>query len=234
MSKLDAIEINPKQTANASVIWLHGLGASADDFVPIVPQLNLPLDHRIRFVFPNAPVQPVTLNGGFPMPAWYDIYGLAGDSRQDKEGIRKTEGLVRALIEQEEARGIDPCNIILAGFSQGGAMALHTGLRYHKHLGGIIALSTYLPLADLAPSELSSANKNLPILMVHGAYDGIVKPEWAELSRNTLNELGYKVEWHTYEMAHTVCPEEIKLITDWLKNSLSAKCYNHTAGSTTL
>ncbi len=218
--KLDAIEINPKQSANASIIWLHGLGASAEDFLPIVPQLNLPDDHAMRFVFPNAPIQPVTLNGGFPMPAWYDIYGLAGDVRQDEAGIRRTENLVQALIEKEQQRGIKPERIILAGFSQGGAMALHTGLRYPKKLAGIIALSTYLPLADMVANELHPANKDLPILMVHGTDDPVVLPEWAELSRNTLQKLDYKIQWQTYEMAHSFCQEELILIVNWLQKVL--------------
>ena len=218
--KLDAIEINPKQSANASIIWLHGLGASAEDFLPIVPQLNLPDDHAMRFVFPNAPIQPVTLNGGFPMPAWYDIYGLAGDIRQDEAGIRRTENLVQALIEKEQQRGIKAERIILAGFSQGGAMALHTGLRYPKKLGGVIALSTYLPLADLVASELHPANRDLPILMVHGTDDPVVLPEWAELSRNTLQKLDYKIQWQTYEMAHSFCQEELILIVNWLQKVL--------------
>lgn len=214
--QLDALEVNPKQPANASVIWLHGLGASASDFLPIVPQLNLPHDHGIRFVFPNAPVQPVTINNGYRMPAWYDIYGLTGDERQDEEGIRKTEVLVSALIDKEQQRGIKPENIILAGFSQGGAMALHTGLRYPKTLGGIIALSTYLPLADMVANELHPANQSTPVLMMHGIYDLIVKLEWGEISRDTLRQLGYSIDWQTYPMAHIVCPEQIHYLVDWL------------------
>lgn len=218
IKKLDAIEINPNQPADASMIWLHGLGASGSDFLPIVPQLNLPLEHRIRFVFPNAPIRPVTLNFGYPMPAWYDIYDLTGDAGQDEEGIRKTEGLVRQFIEQEEQRGIAPERILLAGFSQGGAMALHTGLRYPRRLGGIMALSTYLPLADFVPNELHPVNKEIPILMVHGTFDAVVKLEWAELAHDMLTKLGYPLDWKTYPMAHTFCQEEIDYIRAWLKN----------------
>lgn len=220
LTKLDTIELNPKQPADASIIWLHGLGASADDFLPIVPQLNLPHDHTFRFVFPNAPIQPVTLNGGVPMPAWYDIYGLAGNVKQDVIGIRRTEDLVRALIDDEQERGIKPERIIVAGFSQGGAMALHTGLRYPKKLGGIIALSTYLPLADMVASELHPANKDISILIIHGTFDNVVLPEWAELSRDTLQKLNYPIEWHTYAMGHSVCQEELAQIVAWMQKVL--------------
>jgi phospholipase/carboxylesterase len=219
MNLLDTIELNPEQPATASVIWLHGLGASANDFLPIVPQLKLPLDHTIRFIFPNAPAMPVTLNGGFPMPAWYDIYGLAGNARQDEAGIRKSEGLVQALLDKELRRGIKSERIVLAGFSQGGAMALHTGLRYPERLGGILALSTYLPLADMAANELIAA-KDLPILMIHGSFDPVVKLEWAEFSRTTLQQLGYTIDWRAYPMAHSVCPEEIEQIVAWLTTQL--------------
>lgn len=214
--QLDVIEVNPKQAANASIIWLHGLGASANDFLPIVPQLNLPHDHGIRFLFPNAPIQAVTINSGYPMPAWYDIYGLTEDIRQDEAGIRKTEALVSAIIDQELQRGIKPEHIILAGFSQGGAMALHTSLRYPKRLGGVIALSTYLPLANTLATELHPANQITPILMMHGTQDMLVKPEWGEISRDTLTQLGYTVIWRTYPMAHTICAEQINHLVDWL------------------
>ncbi len=219
MNRLNTIELDSPQPANASVIWLHGLGASADDFLPIVPQLNLPLDHTIRFIFPNAPLRPVSLNGGYAMPAWYDIYGLAGDAKQDELGIRQSEELVLALIAQELQRGIKAERIVLAGFSQGGAMALHTGLRYSTKLAGVLALSTYLPLADLAENELI-APKDLDILMIHGSLDKVVKLEWAEISRQTLHQLGYTIDWQLYPMAHTFCLEEVAQISQWLINKL--------------
>jgi phospholipase/carboxylesterase len=212
---LPAVVIEPVPPARASVIWLHGLGADGHDFESLIPHLGLPPAAGIRFIFPHAPHRPVTINGGMRMRAWYDISG-AVPPREDDAGIRASEQAVRSLIEREITAGIAPERILLAGFSQGGAIALHTGLRYPRRLAGILALSTYLPLADTLARETDPANRQLPILMAHGTEDGIIPLPRALQSRDLLTRLGYAVEWHSYPMGHSVCTEEIADIAAWL------------------
>jgi phospholipase/carboxylesterase len=198
------------------VIWLHGLGATADDFESIVPMLKLPKD-SIRFIFPQAPVQAVTINNGYEMPAWFDILGLKDQSPEDEVGIARAEKNLRALIEKEIERSVDSKNIILAGFSQGGAVALYTGLRYEKPLGGILALSTYLPLASKLSEEKNEANHAIPIFMAHGKHDDVISLDIAENVKQLLTSLNYKIDWHVYDMAHSVCMEEIEDISKFLQ-----------------
>ncbi len=203
------------------VIWLHGLGADGYDFVPIVPELRLPEGCAPRFVFPHAPVRPVTLNNGTRMRAWYDIAGLSGAEAEDDQGIRESAALVEQLISRERERGVAAGRVVLAGFSQGGAIALHTALRHAESLAGVLALSTYLPLRA-ALDEASSANRRVPILMCHGLYDPILPIEAAERSRDLLRARGYTVEWKPYPMQHQVCAEEIADISVWLGSVLRA------------
>jgi phospholipase/carboxylesterase len=215
---LDAIEIeNGGGAPDAAVIWLHGLGADGHDFEPIVPELDLPDALRVRFIFPHAPMQPVTINGGESMRAWYDIYN---DRRHDEAGIRASQARVEALLARERTRGIPARRIVLAGFSQGGAIALQTGLRHAERLAGILALSTYLPLAETVDVEAGPANRDVPIMMMHGTQDQLILLERASFSRRTLEELGYPVEWRQYRMQHAVCAEEIADIGAWLRRVL--------------
>lgn len=216
---LDAIEIETGPAPDAAVLWLHGLGADGHDFEPLVPELRLPRELRVRFVFPHAPVRPVTLNMGMSMRAWYDIIQLGG-GREDDAGIRASQGLLEALIARERARGVAAARIVLAGFSQGGAIALHTGLRHAERLAGILALSTYLPLAATLAAEASAANRDVPLLMAHGRFDDVIPLERARQSRLALEALGAKVEWREYPMPHSVCPEEIAHIAAWLRSVL--------------
>ena len=203
---------------DASIIWLHGLGADGHDFEPIVPELPLPPGLRARFVFPHAPVQSVTINYGHVMPAWYDVYG---DGRQDADGIRVSQGRIEALIARERARGVSTRRIVLAGFSQGGAIALQTGLRHPERLAGILALSTYLPLAETLGAEANPANRDVPIFMAHGTEDPVIPLQRAAISRDQLRKLGHQVEWHEYPMPHAVCPEEIADVGAWLGRVLA-------------
>ena len=198
----------------ASVIWMHGLGADGHDFEPIVDELELP-PRPIRFIFPHAPRRPVTINGGMMMRAWYDISDAA-IRREDASGVRQSQAIVEQLITGELARGVASTDIVLAGFSQGGAIALHTGLRHAARLAGVMALSTYLPLADTLAEEASAANRDLPIFMAHGKHDPVVVPARASSSRDTLQGLGYAVQWQEYPMPHAVCPQEIVDISRWL------------------
>lgn len=216
----EAVTLEPPAAHNATVIWLHGLGADGHDFVPIVPELGLPRDHGIRFIFPHAPVQPVTINGGMPMRAWYDIPSLTRVDQQDDAGIRASERRVSALIEQEIAAGIPAQRIVIAGFSQGGAIALHLGVRYPRRLGGLVALSTYLPVQDSVHAEIHPANRDLPIFMAHGTFDPIVPYAWGADSAKGLQAAGYPLEWHEYPMQHQVCAEEIERIGAWLQQRL--------------
>jgi phospholipase/carboxylesterase len=213
--QLPAAVIEPATTARSSVIWLHGLGADGHDFESLVPHLGLPPAAGIRFVFPHAPYRPVTINGGMRMRAWYDISG-AIPPREDERGIRESEQELCALIEREIAAGIAPASILLAGFSQGGAIALHTGLRYPVRLAGILALSTYLPLPETLPQEAHPANRGVPILMAHGNEDTIIPYATARRSYELMNSWGYAVEWRTYIMGHGVCAEEVAEIAAWL------------------
>ncbi|OZI68992.1 alpha/beta hydrolase [Bordetella genomosp. 1] len=217
---LDCIELETGPNPTHAVIWLHGLGADANDFVPVVPELRLGATPPVRFVFPNAPVQPVTINGGMAMRSWYDILVLDLVRQEDANGIRASEAAVQALIARENARGIPTSRIFLAGFSQGCAMTLHTGLRLQEKLAGMIALSGYLPLLDLAEAERHDANRDTPIFMAHGTYDPVVNIARAEASRARLTALGYEVSWHTYPMPHSVCIEEINDIGSFLREHL--------------
>ncbi len=212
--------LEPLQPATAAVIWLHGLGASGDDFFRLVPQLHLPHNHSIRFIFPDAPTRPVTLNGGHQMPAWYDITGLTLESREDEPGIRETDRAIKLLIEQQIESGIPANRIILAGFSQGGAIALFCGLRYPEKIAGVLALSTYLPLASLLVAERSLANHMTPIFIAHGKNDNVVPIAWAELAKNQLESVGHPVLWRTYAMDHSLCIEEVREIAAWLQQIL--------------
>ncbi len=217
VANLEFIEINPKLPAQASVIWLHGLGADGHDFESIVPQLGLPQQTAIRFIFPHAPKRPITINGGLTMRAWFDVRGFSNATLQDEEGIKHSARLIEALIANELNRGIPAEKIILAGFSQGGAMALHVGLRYPLRLGGLLILSAFLPLAESLIDEKHPANADIPILMLHGTQDPILPLALAEMGRDALLKQGYSVEFETYAMAHSVCPPEIVKIGEWLK-----------------
>ncbi|MFZ1605693.1 MAG: alpha/beta hydrolase fold domain-containing protein [Rhodoferax sp.] len=214
------LESQPGTPATAAVIWLHGLGADGNDFAGLVPELDLKGCPPIRFVFPHAPSIPVTINGGYVMPAWYDILGLNLVDRQDAAGIQKSERAIVALIENEVARGIAYDRIVLAGFSQGCAMALHTALRLPHTLAGIMALSGYLPLADRTRTERQQANAHTPIFMAHGTMDPVVAVTRGEDSRDALVALGHPVHWHTYPMQHAVHPHEIADIAAFLKQVL--------------
>ena len=211
---LDAIEIETGKNPTASVIWLHGLGADGNDFAPIVPELRLP-KAGIRFVFPHAPVRPVTINAGMRMRAWYDIADGA-NRREDERGVRASQVLIEALIGREKERGTKAGRLVLAGFSQGGAIALHTGLRHPERIAGIMALSAYVPVEEKLSAEASTANRDVPIFMGHGSDDPIIPLVRAEQSRNLLKSLGYPAEWHKYAMPHSVCPEELADIGTWL------------------
>jgi phospholipase/carboxylesterase len=217
----EAVVLAPEAPANAAVIWLHGLGADGYDFVPIVDELRLPSSLATRFVFPHARARPVTINNGVVMRAWYDIKGFGPERVEDEEGIRESEGIVRKFIEAEVAAGIPAKRIVIAGFSQGGAIALQTGLRYPDRLAGIMALSTYLPLHDGVAREAAAANRDVPILMCHGLYDGVVPLALGTQSREMLASLGYQAQWKTYPMEHNVSAAEITDISAWLQHVLS-------------
>ncbi len=219
---LPCIEISSGPIPTAAVIWLHGLGASGDDFAAIVPELDLHDCPAIRFVFPHAPSIPVTLNNGYVMPAWYDIVGTQLQRREDEAGIRQSAQAIEALIAREVQRGIRPERIVLAGFSQGCAMVLHTGLRHAERLAGIMALSGYLPLAGTLAAERSPANQHTPIFQAHGNADPMIEQSRAEASRDALRALGYTVQWHSYPMPHSVHPQEIRDIGDFLRQTLAS------------
>ncbi len=217
---LDCVEIEPKGQANAAVIWLHGLGADGHDFESIVPFLGLDEAVRARFVFPNAPQIPVTINGGMVMRSWYDITEMDLGRRNDSEGIQRSASQLADLIARENERGIPTDRVICAGFSQGGAIALYQGLRHPAKLAGILALSTYLVLADSLAEERSEINAQTPIFQAHGTFDPMVPFEGGELARRQLEQLGYSIEWHQYPMQHQVAPEEIEAIGKWLNRTL--------------
>lgn len=218
---LPTVEHETASLLTHSVIWLHGLGADGHDFAPIVPELVAQEWPGLRFVFPHAPVRPVTLNGGMPMRAWYDIAGVDLTSRQDETGMRASIEAVQGLIVRENARGVPDERIVLAGFSQGGAIALAGGLRHPRRLAGIIALSTYLPMQGSFEVERSAANAATPIFWGHGTADPIVPLTRGVQSRDVLQGLGYSVEWHTYPMPHSVCAEEIAHLRAWLGKRLA-------------
>lgn len=216
-----ALTLNPGSAARASVIWLHGLGADGNDFAPIIPELNLPAALAVRFVFPHAPYRPVTINNGYRMRAWYDIKALALQAQEDAAGVRASQQLTQTLIQRELDQGIALNRIAIAGFSQGGAIALQTALRYPQRLAGVMALSSYLPLRDSLAAELSAANRELPILMCHGRQDPVVPLMLGELSRDALIAQGLKVNFRLYDMPHSVCAEEIMDIAAWLRKILA-------------
>ncbi|HCH70480.1 MAG TPA: carboxylesterase [Colwellia sp.] len=218
---LDRITIEPKKTATSCVIWLHGLGDSGAGFAPVVPLLNLPHNHAIRFVFPHAPEQAISINNGFVMPAWYDIKNNDLHNRADMDGVLKSESLVQALIQEQIDNGIPASNIVLAGFSQGGVMSLYTGLRYEQTLAGIIALSCYLPIKDQLPTELSTANKNTLVLQHHGKVDDVVPMSAGKMANELMKNKGYNTQWKTYPMAHSVLPEQLNDIGTWLTKCLA-------------
>lgn len=215
-----AVILTSTVTPTATIIWLHGLGADGHDFVPIVPELHLPSTLAVRFVFPHAPHRPVTLNNGYVMRAWYDIKALALQAQEDVDGVHASEQLVRQLIQTELDAGIPANRIVIAGFSQGGAIALQTALRYPQRLAGVMPLSTYLPLRDTLASEASAANRDLPILMCHGRQDPVVPLQLGERSRDLLLTLGYAVDFRLYDMPHSVCGSEINDIAAWLAQVL--------------
>jgi phospholipase/carboxylesterase len=211
----EAVTLEPDAPANAAVVWLHGLGADGHDFVPIVNELRLPASAKVRYVFPHAPVRPVTINGGMPMRAWYDIVSLTRADQQDDGGIRHSAQITQDHIEAEVAAGVPRSRIVLAGFSQGGAIALHAGLRQVEPLAGILALSTYVPVHTRVPAELTPAGRNTPILMCHGVYDNVVPLMLGTSSRDGLRQLGCTVEWHDYPMQHEVSGDEIDDLSAW-------------------
>ena len=213
---LPCIEIDPPLPARAAVIWLHGLGADGHDFEGVVPQLGLPADAAVRFLFPHAPEMPVTLNNGYVMRAWYDLYSLDLSGGEDEAGIRASEARLRALVEREVARGIPLERIVLAGFSQGGAVVLHTGLRYQQRLGGIMALSTYLPLRAKVHEERRAESAETPVFVAHGQFDSVIPERAGRHAAETLSEWGMKCDYHSHPMDHSVCPEELEQIRDWL------------------
>lgn len=218
---LECITLEPAAPANACVIWMHGLGADGNDFVPMVPELGLPRGHAVRFIFPNAPTMAVTINGGYVMRAWYDIVSAELDKRADENGVRTSALAIDALIADQRAKGIASNRIVLAGFSQGGVIALQAGLRYPEKLGGIMALSTYLACAETLATEASSSNRNLPIFMVHGTMDQVIPIALAKRSKSRLETHGYKIDWHEYGMPHSVCAEEIDDIAAFVKRVLA-------------
>jgi len=218
---LDAVEINPPGTPNACLVWLHGLGADGHDFEPLIPQLGIVEEHGVRVVLPHAPQRPVTVNAGMRMPAWYDIQALDLRTREDAAGIVRSQQQLEALIDNEIAAGIPSRRIVLAGFSQGGAMVLHTGLRYPQPLAGILALSSYLPLRDSLAAEASGVNRGIPVMMMHGTWDPVVPLPLAVASRDFLVQQGYAVGWHTWPMQHSVCAEEVVAIREWLLRVLA-------------
>lgn len=220
LNTLTSIEISPNNPAQSTMIWLHGLGADGNDFVSMIPELNLSPDINMRFIFPNAPVKPVTINNGYAMRAWYDIYGLSIQERIDKEGIAQSVAEIEKIIENEIARGIPSQRIFLGGFSQGAAIALATGLCYSKPLAGILGLSGYLPIADELPQKANDANLRTPIFIAHGTQDPIVPFALGQATQQFLTQAHYHVSWHSYPMPHSVCKEEIDDIRNWIEKIL--------------
>ena len=217
---LPTIEIERGSDPTHTILWMHGLGADGNDFVPIIDELALPSDISVRFVFPHAPMRAVTINKGFVMRAWYDVLELSFNRAEDEEGLRDSQRAIELLLERERQRGIMPGRIVLAGFSQGGAMALQTGLRYPEKLAGIMALSCYLPMRQSLATESHCANYSTAIFMAHGNLDSVVPMSLATASRKMLLESGYAVEWHDYPMAHSVCADEMADISSWLQRVL--------------
>lgn len=217
---LQVIEIETEKNPTATIIVLHGLGADGSDFVPVAEQLDLARVGPVRFIFPHAPTMPVTINGGYVMPAWFDILGTDLVRREDEAGLRRSQAQVEALIAKERSRGIEASRIVLAGFSQGCALTLMTGLRCAERLAGLVGLSGYLPLADKIANERTGANGDVPIFLAHGRMDPVIPIARAVASRDALSALGHPVEWHEYPMAHSVCAEEIADLQRWLVGRL--------------
>lgn len=215
---LETLEIETAPNPQASVIWMHGLGTDGNDFAPLADEIELPLG--VRYVFPHAPMMPVSINAGYVMRAWYDISDAA-IRREDEAGVRASQQSVEALLAREKSRGIAASRIVLAGFSQGGAIALQTGLRHAERLAGVMALSTYVPLADRLAAEANPANRGVPIFMAHGTADPMIAFARARASRDLLLQQAYAVEWHEYRMEHSVCPQEIADIAGWLRRVLA-------------
>ncbi|KPK27336.1 MAG: carboxylesterase [Betaproteobacteria bacterium SG8_40] len=219
-NRIETIEIETRPSPSHTVIWLHGLGADGNDFVPIVDELSLP-KLGIRFIFPHAPMMPVTINGGFVMRAWYDILDAGLNTRtEDAKGVHASQRMIAAILDKEVARGVPASRVVLAGFSQGGAMALHTGLRYPGRLAGLMALSAYLPLTSTLARERHGANQQTPIFMAHGTMDDVVPLSLAASSRAHLEQAGYRPDWHEYPIMHSVCEEELADIGAWLTRVL--------------
>ncbi len=218
---LDTVEVETGASPKAAVIWLHGLGADGHDFEPVVPELGLPRALPVRFVFPHAPMRAVTINNGFVMRAWYDVSHAGGQRREDEPGVRASHTAVTALIAREQERGVPAARIALAGFSQGGAMALHVGLRHPERLAGVVALSCFLPLADKVAAEAGQANRDTPFWMAHGVEDPLIPVERGRQARDVLSGIGCRVEWHEYPIPHSVCIEEIEAIGQFLTGVLS-------------
>jgi phospholipase/carboxylesterase len=216
----DVVEVETGRDPTGTVIWLHGLGADGHDFEPLVPELVRPGERALRFVFPHAPIRPVTLNGGFAMRAWYDIVALDRRGPEDEAGIRASQATMEALIGRENGRGIASERIVLAGFSQGGAMAVFTGVRHAQKLAGMMGLSCYMLLAPRLVPERQAANQATPMFLAHGNEDPVVLPALGEESRRLLEAAGYAVEWHSYNMPHSVCPQEVADISAWLRRIL--------------
>jgi len=222
----DTVEVETGPNPVGSIVWLHGLGADGHDFEPIVPELHLPSTLPLRFVFPHAPVRPVTINGGMSMRAWYDIFSLDRDGPVDEAGIRASGEILNELVRRERERGVEADRIVVAGFSQGGAIALHAALRYPERLAGLMALSAYLPLSGSFDAEVvandDAVNGEIPIFMAHGSFDPVLPMHLGSDSASFLSEAGFAVEWHDYPMAHAVCAEEIVHIGDWLRRVYGA------------
>lgn len=217
MNHLDAIVIEPAQPATHTIIILHGLGADGSDFTSIIPELKLPSQLAVRFIFPHAPVRPITINNGYHMRGWYDITSLTVEGRDDHAGIATSQQQIEHLIKQQEDSGINSTNVLLMGFSQGAAMALTVGLRHAKPLAGIVSLSGYLPVAKETLSTTSIANKNIPIFIGHGTADPVVMFQWGQMTYQALQQAGYHVDWHSYPIQHTVSREEIDDIGAWIR-----------------
>jgi len=211
-----AVEVEPRRKADAAVVLLHGLGADGHDFESLVPELDLPEAPAIRWVFPHAPVRPVTINSGMRMRAWYDIRGFDQSAIPDEKGIRESAAAASALVRREAERGVPPDRVVLAGFSQGGAISLFAGLRHPERLAGILALSTYLPLEESLAAEAHPANAAVPIFMAHGRFDPVVPLALGQSARDLLIARGYDVDWRTYPMPHSLCPPEIADVRAWL------------------
>ena len=219
----DAVVLAPATPATASVIWLHGLGADGNDFVPMVPELKLPPSPAVRFVFPHAPMRAVTINNGMRMRAWYDIKELSASGAQDEAGIRESAAILAKFIQRERDAGVAANRIVVAGFSQGGVIALHVALRHPERLAGVMVLSSYLPLRTTLAAEAAAANRDLPILMCHGSFDPVLPLQLGSSSRDVLRAAGYTVDWKEYPMQHQVCLEEVQDISVWLKERLGAE-----------